>query len=241
MSQNEGNFDTVQGYDSEILTVGAMQKTIKSSSYGELPEQLWKFKQKFPEKYKSILEDWKWEIEAVETKNKKGAVIRTKYQAKYDGKEGNDLKNHIRNGFTSVKNKSKVRCKAIEPIIELTKDTDYQAIQIEDFIVRLDEALNKIPKNYPDYKISNFVHSNLGKGVVLNHDVNRPKHVNNCFGDSLDEFFKNNPKISKNPTTWGDKHSEYETKILEIYGVKRGVSPYDMTYARKRYNNLKDK
>lgn len=29
MSKNEGNFDTVQGYDSEILTVGAMQKTIK--------------------------------------------------------------------------------------------------------------------------------------------------------------------------------------------------------------------
>lgn len=39
----------------------------------------------------------------------------------------------------------------------------------------------------------------------------------------------------------GGKHSEYETKILEIYGPKRGTSPYTMTDATKRYNNLKDK
>ncbi|MGT2490990.1 hypothetical protein ACU4GD_11770 [Cupriavidus basilensis] len=30
MSPNEGNLDAVQSYDSEVLTAGAMQKTIKS-------------------------------------------------------------------------------------------------------------------------------------------------------------------------------------------------------------------
>lgn len=88
--------------------------------------------------------------------------------------------------------------------IELTKDPDYQAVQIDDFIIRMNDALNKKPKNHTSYKISDFIHSNLGKAMVLDHDVNRPGHVVNCFGDSLDEFFNNNTTVSKNPTTWGE-------------------------------------
>ena len=40
VAPNEGNFDAVQSYDSEIITAGAMQKTVNSSGTGELPEQI---------------------------------------------------------------------------------------------------------------------------------------------------------------------------------------------------------
>ncbi|MEM8939810.1 MAG: hypothetical protein AAGC64_10735, partial [Bacteroidota bacterium] len=37
MSSNEGNLDAIQSYDSEALSVGAMQKTVNSQGKGEFP------------------------------------------------------------------------------------------------------------------------------------------------------------------------------------------------------------
>jgi hypothetical protein len=245
MSENEGKLDAVQSYDSEIITAGAMQKTINPNGYGELPIQMWEFKTAYPDKYACYVENCKWLIteEKTETINAAGTVTNTtyRYKASYDGLTGAALKTKVREGFESSKFRSKVECKPMEPIINLMKDEDYQKKQIEDFIKRMNSALAKSPTRYSSNTISDFIHSNLGKAVVLDHDVNRPGQVRNCFGAALDTFFGTNPTVSKRPSDWGAQFARNETAILEIYGPLRGAGSYTMTNATLRYNSLKTK
>lgn len=235
MSENEGNLDAVQSYDSEILTAGAMQKTINPSGFGELPIQFWEFKSEFPLKYASYLENCGWEVVAV-TNEGKGDT----YQAQYKGLTGSELKTKIREGFDKSNLKDKVPCEPIEPIINLMNDVDFQTKQIKDFVKRLKNAINKTPSGYSN-KISAYVSSNLGKATVLDNDVNRPGQVKDCFGAALDSFYAKNPKVSKNPADWAENRATYETEILEIYGPLRGEGDYTMTNATDRYNDLKTK
>lgn len=60
-----------------------------------LSDQLWKFKNKFPQKYSQLLERCKWEVRAVEEKNSKGIVIRTRYVVYYNKETGDTLKQEI--------------------------------------------------------------------------------------------------------------------------------------------------
>ncbi len=243
MSENEGNLDAVQSYDSEILTAGAMQKTINPNGYGELPIQIWEFKIDYPDKYILYLENCNWEIEKeeIEKNDNNGNVTKIyKYKAKYNNLTGKELKNKIREGFDKTKFKTKVESEPIEPIIKLMNDVDYQIKQIKDFVKRLNSSLNKKPTSYTN-KISSFTTSNLGKATVLDNDVNRPGQVSNCFGKALDNFFTKNPRVSKDPSEWGNDFSKYETEILEIYGPLRGEGDFSMTSATKRYNDLKTK
>lgn len=53
---------------------------------------------------------------------------------------------------------------------------------------------------------------------------------------ALDNFFKKNPEISKNPSEWGKKHSEYEKSILDDYGVNRRGTDMAGRY-KKMVNN----
>ncbi|WP_278010011.1 hypothetical protein [Flavobacterium gyeonganense] len=76
------------------------------------------------------------------------------------------------------------------------KDSDYQIIQIKDFIKRLNSSLDKKPAGY-SLKISAFISSNLGKALVLDNDVNRPGQVDDCFGEALDSFFKKIQRFQK--------------------------------------------
>ncbi|MDN3694341.1 DUF4280 domain-containing protein [Chryseobacterium tructae] len=239
MSENEGNMDSVQSYDSEALTVGAMQKTMTTEGYGELPIQMWEFKQDFPDKFKDLFENCGWKVKEIEIPQKNKPSIK-KYQAYYNDTTGSALKTLIRKGFVAAKNKKKVVCAPIEPFINACKDSDFQARQIVDFIKRLHAAINKKPTGYTN-NIKDFVKSKLGKATVLDHDVNRPGHVSNCFRDALDQFFAANKKVSKNPADWNENHATYEKAILEIYGPLRGTGKYTMTSASSRYTNLKSK
>ena len=108
----------------------------------------------------------------------------------------------------------------MEPFINACKDEDFQAKQIVDFIKRLESAINKKPTGYTN-KIKDFVKSKLGKALVLDHDVNRPGHVSNCFADALNEFFLSNKKVSKSPSDWSDKHNLYERNAY----IKRNYPP----------------
>lgn len=230
MSENEGNLDAVQSYDSEILTAGAMQKTINPDGYGELSTQLWEFKKDNPNKFKDLFENCGWDVK------EEGK----KYRAYYQGVTGNKLKSLIRKGFEQKTYKQKVTCIPIEPFINACKDEDFQEKQIIDFIKRLNNAINKTPLGYKN-PIKDFIKSKLGKATVLDHDVNRPGHTVGCFTTALNRFFSLNSRISKNPLEWGDRHNKYEKELLEIYGPLRGQKPYTMTDADKRYLKIKGK
>ncbi|WP_213083884.1 hypothetical protein [Chryseobacterium lactis] len=239
MSENEGNMDAIQSYDSEIITAGAMQKTINPEGYGELSIQLWEFKQEYPDKFKELFENCGWNVKEIEIPQKNKKVLK-KYQAYYNDKTGKDLKALIRKGFEAKKNKQKVICIPMESFINACKDPDFQSRQIVDFIKRLNSAINKKPTGFSN-PIKDFVKSKLGKATVLDHDVNRPGHVSDCFRDALNQFFASNKKVSKNPVDWTGNHSIYEKEILEIYGPLRGKGNYTMTDASGRYTKLKTK
>ncbi|WP_275024059.1 EF-hand domain-containing protein, partial [Pseudomonas syringae group genomosp. 3] len=63
MSGNEAKINGVQSYDSEIITAGAMQKTINLSGGGELPLQVKKFKNQHPEAYIEYFDSQGWKLD----------------------------------------------------------------------------------------------------------------------------------------------------------------------------------
>jgi hypothetical protein len=232
MSENEGNLDAVQSYDSEIVTVGAMQKTMNPQGYGEFPIQMWEFKQEYPDRFKTLFFNCGWDVKKEVEQN--GKVI--KYRAYYQNNTGSELKSTIREGFEESNFKNKVQCIPIEPLINAAKDICFQSKQIEDFIDRLkNKVLVTIPDGY-EYKLSDYLKSKLGKATALDHHINRPAHLGSYFGASLGRFFESHPSVSKNPNEWGVKHNEYETIIIEDYGTTR--SGTDMV---NRYKKIKAK
>ncbi len=225
MSANEGNLDAVQSYDSEILTAGASQKTINSLGAGELPTQMNKFKEQFPQLFDKYFKCCGWDARL-----KSG-----EYVAYYNDVTGAELKNIIRNGYTADTYGKFVPNKAVAIFAEAIDTDEYKELQVLDFIDRLRLALNIIPKGY-SYQIASYVKSNLGKATVLDHHVNRPNNVSKYFGIALDSFFSKNPNVSKNPNTWGALHNKYEKEIIDYYGVNR-----DGTDMPTRYMELKKK
>lgn len=230
MSENESNMDGVQSYDSEILTAGAMQKTINSEGSGELPRQMYKFKKRYPKLFQQYFVCCGWDVnEAYSGKNET-------YIATYKGKTGHELKILIREGCNKESYGKKVKNKALAIFVEAIMLDEYQDIQVEDFIDRLNkEALAKIPNGYI-HRIGDYIKSNLGKATILDQDVNRPGYVRKDFAEALNYFYKMNPYADKNPMNWKENHSAYESEIVEYYGNhRRGI---DMV---NRFNRLKSK
>lgn len=243
MSENEGNLDAINGYDDQIVSVGAMQKTVNQEGTGELPIQIWEFSLAFPKKYQSIMVNCGWRVEEETSEDENGKEI-VEYRIYYNDISKKDLYKKIRKGFSKENYGKKVQSIPLEPLIKLSKDTDFQSKQIEDFIERLHQSIQKKPSGYLN-RISEFIKSNLGKATVLDHDINRPGHVRMYFGEALDRFFAANPYISKNVSEWGENHDKNEKKFLEIYGPLRGKKigkvKHPMTDASLRYSNLKSK
>lgn len=257
MSENEGKLDSVQSYDSEILTAGAMQKTVNPQGKGELPIQIEEFKKDHPKKYKSLFEDCGWTVDnkTIYYKN-----LRDKEAKKITGK---DLKTKIREGFTKDTYKKKVRCAPLEPIVKAVNDKDFQAKQLKDFIDRLKNKVLVIkPKGHTSYKLKDYLKSKLGKATALDHHINRPGYVATDFGKALDNFFtkkdkeiedankliekenkeitdpklkkEKKKKVSRKPSEWGDKHTEYEKDILEDYGKNRRGTDMENRYKKMK-------
>uniref|UniRef100_UPI00262644F9 DUF4280 domain-containing protein n=1 Tax=uncultured Cytophaga sp. TaxID=160238 RepID=UPI00262644F9 len=190
MSENEGNLDAVQSYDSEIVTVGAMQKTMNPQGYGEFPIQMWEFKKEFPERFIILFSNCGWDVKEEVQKNKT-----IQYRAYYQNITGSDLKSNIRAGFEKNNFKSKVQCIAIEPLINAAKDICFQSKQIEDFIDRLkNKVLITIPEGYEN-KLSDYLKSKLGKATALDHHINRPAHLKSYFGEALNWFHELHSKV----------------------------------------------
>ncbi len=250
VTKNEGKLDAIQSYDSEILSAGAIQKTINIKGKGELPKQVDDFKNKYPEKFNEYFSDCGWKLE----NGNKMFYISPNTNEKL---EGNELKKKIREGFESSTYKQKLECKLLEPIVKAFKDIDFQSLQIIDAKNRLNKVLNFKPKDH-NYKISSYFKSKLGRATVLDHHINRPSYVKTDLGKALDNFFsekdkeidefnkkekdktKHKSKISRNPNEWGDKHTDYETEILDDYGKNRRMSKSNgVSVAPGRYNHLK--
>ncbi|CAF1556199.1 unnamed protein product [Didymodactylos carnosus] len=61
--KNEGKLDSIQAYDDQTVSAGAMQKTIrKETGEGQLADQVYEFKRDYPELYKRDFEDRGWRV-----------------------------------------------------------------------------------------------------------------------------------------------------------------------------------
>lgn len=228
MSENEGNLDALQSYDSEILSVGAMQKTINPRGAGELPQQVYEFKCEHPDMYERLFFRCGWEV-----REERG--VQYLY---YDGVTGADLKKILREGFNAEAKRlgRKLPSKPLAVFSNAIVSEEFMAKQVTDFVRRLRLAVSLYPSGYPGFSINQYLKTKIGKAAVLDQHVNRPGYVRADFGSALKKFFSQYPHVSEVPTEWGDAHEKHEGNLLEVY-----VSVRRMTNSEKRYNDLKAK
>lgn len=93
-------------------------------------------------------------------------------------------------------------------------------------------------KKYP-YKIKDYLHSSLGRSLILDQSINRPANVVKDFGIALDNFFKLHPDISQNPNNWQDLRVKYEREIINDYGVNRKMVDASLRFRKSK--NILDK
>ena len=236
MSENEGNLDAVQSYDSEVLSAGAMQKTVKSTGRGEFSKQLAKFRDKHPKLYITHAMNCGWKVVG---KDSDATIYYSNSLLTYGNDiTGEELKAIIRKDC-NVKNYGKSTYnKPLAAIVKLISLKEFQELQVLDFIDRLHEAENKkLIINGKNFAIKDFVTTKFGRALILDQSVNRPNNVSTNFKTALDNFFADHPKVNKDPTTWKTNHVMYENTLLEYYRDAR----VQMTDNIKRFNNLKDK
>lgn len=227
MSENEGKMDAVQSYDSEILTAGAMQKTINPEGAGEFPKQVLEFKDEHPKLYDALFSKCGWEVSA-----DKEPVM------SYKGQTGAALKKLIRNGFDEDGFQARIskQSKPLAAIVHAISTEEFQDKQVEDFIHRLRGVMSLKPQGSTDHTIGDYTKSRFGKAVVLDQHVNRPAYVSRDFAKALTRFHIEISDAPKDPRQWGSQHPAYELKLLDIYGELRR-----MTDSEKRFSALRKK
>lgn len=222
MSPNEGSMDAVQSYDSEILTAGAMQKTINPRGYGEFPAQVAAFKQKFPERYQQLFESCGWRVE----QEARG------WRMYYQGESGPNLKRSIRYGFESPFSGKKSSA-LLNPIVHAIASPEFQALQVSDFVARL-RLVSRLPIQ-GGIRLDQYLASPLGRALALDHHINRPAYVASDLRSALTRLFDNWPSLSTDPRGWSN-YDATEAALIEIYGPARR-----MTDSSSRYRKLKDR
>ena len=234
MCENEGKINAVQAYDGEVITAGAMQKTIKTTGAGELPTQVKKFKDAYPDEYLELFEGQGWFLDLSSAKPK------MYYQDSefLDGQklEGQNLKEKLRVGCSQSTQGNVIQCKPVSVLSCAIGSPSYVEVQILDFITRLRNVLLEVPTSY-NFKIGELFKSDFGRATVLDESVNRPSHVPDSVKRALDKFFLAHATVSKDVATWGSSHAAYEREILVYYGT--GNNRGNMTDGPIRHNNLK--
>lgn len=229
MSANEGDFDSVQAYDSEIVTMGAMQKTVNPQGQGELPTQLRQFRD--DPATKPIFDSTMGSAGYTVGKNVTGqnANGTPKYGSKdtlYFTDPANAQAGPITgSALDNLIQQNPDRQKALlGPFRTLGRSPEFQRKQVLDFNDRLVNSLNKTPTGYSK-PIKDYVSSEHGGALVLDQDVNRPGFVGTDFGSALDKFYGANPTAAKDPALWSAaQRAAYEPSIVSNYeAVRRGT------------------
>ncbi|HAD43838.1 MAG TPA: hypothetical protein DCF97_12060, partial [Plesiomonas shigelloides] len=237
MSENEGKMDAIQSYDSEVVTAGAMQKTFKDGvgleGKGELSIQLAKFRDKYPDLYANHMSNCGWIVEGT------GSSAITYYVDDLltgGGKvTGRDLKNLLRKGCDESTFNSVIHSKPLAGLLKVISLPEFLDMQVLDFIERLHSAESHVVFS-GDIRIKDYIKSDFGRAVVLDHSVNRPGFVKDNFKMAISNFHTKNPNVSLNPHDWAELHETYEKKLLDEYKMTRS-----MTNSISRYNSLRIK
>ena len=232
MCENEGKINTVQSYDSELISAGAMQKTVNPQGAGEFPIQVKSFKEQYPDEFAELFENQGWYLDLSSDKPK--MYYKDPEFANGEKLERAELKSKLRVGCGESTFGNVIQCKPVSALACAVGSPSFVELQISDFIKRLKELQSKKPNSY-DFTVGQLFLSTLGQATVLDEHVNRPGNVAENLKNALDRFFLENPTVSKNVSTWGSSHANYERKITDIYGPGRT----GMTTPNVRYTKLK--
>ncbi|WP_233411623.1 glycoside hydrolase family 19 protein [Paraburkholderia kururiensis] len=141
MSSNEGNMDAVQAWDWQTFSAGAMQKTVTPEGYGELPQQIWEFRNENPSLFEEIFGRCGWSVVQEE-----GPRI---YYSSSDTENrkitGQELYDFIKKGFQEADSGFPKESKPLASIAHAMINEEYQKKQVVDFIGRLHIAIAKKP------------------------------------------------------------------------------------------------
>lgn len=227
MSANEGDFDSVQAYDSEVVTAGAMQKTVNPQGLGELPTQLRQFANDPATSgvFDRVMGSKGYSVKSTITTSAKGVKTYsddTLYYTDPNKAGATPITGAALDKL--IQNNPERQDELLSPFRELGRTPEFQRKQVLDFNDRLVGAVGKKPAGY-NYPISSYVSSESGSALVLDQDVNRPGFVKADFGSALDSFYADNPTAPKNPNLWSAvQRAEYEPAIVDNYSaVRRGT------------------
>lgn len=222
MSSNEGCIDTVHAYDTAIITAGAMQKIIiGDASTGELATQISDFRSEHPLEYAKFFENCGWTVVG----SGRDASLGYAHPTFTNGVRlvGKALFNALRRDCSANTFRKPVDCPPIASMAHAVSSPLYQRLQVKDFLIRFNKAIDQSPRGY-DFSIKDYFHSPLGRATALDQSVNAPSLVSRDVGAALDRFFKKNPNVSRNPEEWGAGRAEYESSILQDYGNSRAMA-----------------
>jgi hypothetical protein len=239
MSKNEGNLDSIQSYDSEILTAGAMQKTINSSGEGEFSKQVFDFKLRHPKLYDQLFFMCGWSVEG----GRDNAKMYYSHPVITKGNKcsGSELKSLIRNGFSISTYGTKVESPPLAAILSAITTHEFYEQQVLDFSRRMRIQVLEMQVSGYNIQLKHLLKSALGKATALDHHVNRPGYVAKDVKAALDRFFEATPEASQDIKQWGVKHNEYEIKFLNDYGINRRMAKVGgANVAPDRYRHLKE-
>lgn len=226
MSANEGDLDAVQAYDSEIVSIGAMQKTVNKSGTGELPRQLRQFRDD-----PATAAVFQRELGA------KGFTIAPEIRGtRKDGTPRPGPKDALYFTDPNDSNAQPITGSVLDQFIQTNKERwadtigpfrslgrtlEFQRKQVLDFNDRLVSSLDKMPTGYK-HPIGDYVTSEAGAALVLDQDVNRPNFVETDFGIALKKFHADHPGAAQDPSTWTRANRlDYEKSIIENYTAVR--------------------
>ncbi|WP_426395888.1 hypothetical protein ACN9M1_15970 [Ralstonia sp. R-29] len=230
MSQNEGNIDDVQAYDSEIFTAGACQKTVSPTGSGEFPIQVAQFRAGNEEAYQRLFAQCGW---TVETDGSTKMYYQDPEITSGEKITGSQLHAKLREGCNAATFGQSVRQKPLAVIANAIVDNAFQEKQVKDFVVRLRLVRTLIPVGYT-HSIAEYFLSDLGHATALDQHVNRPNNVVRDVGKALDNFFHTHPSVPRNPSLWGASHAAYESEILAFYGENRSMNDRHPRFAHLR-------
>jgi hypothetical protein len=240
MSANEGKLDSVQSYDSEILTAGAMQKTVNPIGLGEFPTQVADFRAEDEATYQELFERCGWSVDGTG----RSAMMYYTHPVLTNGKKitGKDLKDIIRAGCSTDTYKHRLDNIPLSVIVHAITDKRYERLQLMDFITRLRNDILPVNPLKHSFPIASYFRSDLGRATALDQHVNRPGHVRRDIGQALDHFFSSHSSVPKDPEEWGAQRTLYELEIIEYYGHNREMARVQgVSVAPTRYAALKSK
>lgn len=225
MSKGEGgNLDDVNAYDSQIVSLGAMQKTIDPRGYGELPQQMLDLQNKDPDKYNELFASKGWTVEKDEETGKARAYYQDPMDQNRGPMTGSELMQYIRQ-----KDRPDIFVRALDPFRHAGSDPVFQQLQIMDFNTRLiDAGKVRLPKHKHKAKYKHrsgeYLSSEKGRAMLLDQSVNSPGTQPGDLEKALDKFYLANPSASQDPAEWGDNRPAYESEILDNYSQDRRMT-----------------